>query len=476
MNAEHAIRPQPGPQESFLSTPADICFYGGEAGGGKSYGLILDHVRWKDLPGYSGIIFRRTSPELTGGGSLWEKCSEVYPRVGARGRAGGDLDWRWPSGALVQLRHLQHEKTKLDHQGKEYAVIGFDEVTHFSWSQFWYLVSRNRSTCGVAPYIRGTCNPDPDSWVRRMVDWWIGDDGFAIPERSGVVRWFLRDGDDQLVWGDSAEELVERYPHLTTEIDDEPMSFTFILARLDDNPALTKADPKYRARLMKLPLVERERLLGGGRGGNWDVRPAAGLLFKRAWFEVIDAVNERDVVRRSRGWDLAGTAEPTAKNPDPDYTGSMRWALMRDGTFVIEDAFEKRLSPLEVERALVNTASQDGPRVGVGLWQDPGQAGKAQAERLVRLLRGYRAKAIPAAKDKVTYAEPWSAQAEQGNIKVLRGDWNEKFFRRAEQFPEGLHDDVIDAGSRGFIDLTNTSAGWMADMKQAAAKLKGAAA
>lgn len=262
--------PQPGPQTAFLASSADIAIYGGAAGGGKSYGLLLEALRHKDVKGFGGVIFRRTSPQLIGAGSLWEEANLLFRPQGAKMREMPNLSATFPSGALIQFQHLQHAKDVHDHQGKQYAFIGFDELTHFEKSQFWYLVSRMRSTCGVRPYMRCTTNPDPDSFVRELIDWWIGEDGYAIPERSGVVRWFVRDG-DTLIWSDDPEDFDP----------DARLSLTFISASLADNPALTDKDPSYRAKLMTLPEVERERLLRA----NWDIRPEAGKYIKRPFFD-----------------------------------------------------------------------------------------------------------------------------------------------------------------------------------------------
>ena len=98
-------------------------------------------------------------------------------------------------------------------QGAEIALLGFDELTHFTAYQFFYLLSRNRSTSGVKPYVRATCNADADSWVAKFIEWWIDDEGYAIPSRSGVIRYFVRI-EDTIEWGDTREELYERFPHL----------------------------------------------------------------------------------------------------------------------------------------------------------------------------------------------------------------------------------------------------------------------
>src|SRR5690606_21698194 len=136
------IRPQPGPQEMFLATAADIAFYGGSAGSGKSFATVIDPLRHVHRPGFRGVMFRREMTRLIGAGSLWEETQRIYPLLGAASRMSPVLEWRWPSGAVIEMRHLQHDKDKHAHQGKQYAGIYFDEVTEFEEAQFWYLISR----------------------------------------------------------------------------------------------------------------------------------------------------------------------------------------------------------------------------------------------------------------------------------------------------------------------------------------------
>lgn len=427
------IRPNDGPQREFCRTAADIAIYGGAAGSGKSFALLYAAAKYTHVPGYTGVVFRRTAPELVGGGSLWELATQLYPVIGARYRESPVLECRFPSNALIEFRHLQHDKDKHAHQGKQYSFIGFDEVTHFEPSQFWYLVSRMRSTCGVRPFLRATCNPDPDSFIRTLIDWWIDADGYPIPERSGVLRWFVRDG-DELVWGEH-DELARRFPKLPAT------SLTFIPAKLADNPKLLEKDPAYEARLLSLPTVERERLLYG----NWNIRPAAGDYFKREWFPIVDET-PGEVAARLRAWDKAAT-EPSESNPDPDWTRGARVALLRDGRIVIEDIVGLRGRPLAVETAMRNTAEQDGRAVPIVLWQDPGQAGVVDVEHTLEVLFGFAVKVLRTSKDKETYAGAWSAKAERGKVLLVRGPWNEAFLGEAGAFPKGRHDDAIDAVS-----------------------------
>src|SRR5580658_6295618 len=119
------IRPQPGPQEWFLSSCADIAIYGGAAGGGKSFGLLMEPLRHIANQHFGGVIFRRTSPQITNEGALWDEAGKLYPLLGAEARV-GSLEYRFPAGASVSFRHLQHEATKFDWQGAQVPFIGFD--------------------------------------------------------------------------------------------------------------------------------------------------------------------------------------------------------------------------------------------------------------------------------------------------------------------------------------------------------------
>src|SRR4051812_4845056 len=201
-----AVAPQPGPQTAFLASRADIAIYGGAAGGGKSWALLLEPLRHVGVADFGAVFFRRSTVQIRNEGGLWDESAKLYPHVGARAREQA-LEWRFPSGASVSFGHLEHERNVYDWQGSQISLIGFDELTHFSARQFFYMLSRNRSMCGVRPYVRATCNPDADSWVAKLIGWWIDQEtGLPIPERSGVLRWFARVG-EELVWADRPEEI-----------------------------------------------------------------------------------------------------------------------------------------------------------------------------------------------------------------------------------------------------------------------------
>jgi Terminase large subunit, T4likevirus-type, N-terminal len=307
------ISAQPGPQTEFLRTAADICIYGGAAGGGKTVGLILEPLRHVGrVANFTAVFFRRTTPQITNPGGLWDESRTFYPRLGGIPHL-GMREWRWPRAGKIKFSHLQFETTVHDWQGAQITLICFDELTHFTAHQFFYMVSRNRSTCGVRPYIRATCNPDADSWVADFLAWWIDpESGLPIPERAGVLRYYIRVA-EKLVWADKPEELMRDLPRpedLPPGIDPpRPISVTFIPAKVFDNPVLLRVNPEYFTWLLSLPLLERERLLGG----NWKIRPSAGLYFKREWCAVVDEVPaDLNIVRY---WDLAATEKTEFNDP-----------------------------------------------------------------------------------------------------------------------------------------------------------------
>ena len=468
-SAPRRIGPQSGPQEQFLSTSADIAIYGGAAGAGKTWAILMECLRNAPInPEFAAVIFRRTMPQVKNPGGLWDESEKLYPLTG--GVPTSSLsEWNWPKGGKVKFAHLEHEKNKLDWQGSQIPLIIFDELTHFTMSQFFYMVSRNRSMSGVRPYIRATTNPDADCWVARLIEWWIDQDtGFPIPERSGKVRWFVRIN-DILCWADSAEELLKEYgnPNLPADHEEQvqPKSLTFIPGKLSDNPALMKADPGYLSNLKSLPLVEQARLLGG----NWKIRPAAGLYFKRDWVEIVDAVpSDLEIVRY---WDLAAT-EKTDQN-DPDWTAGIKLARHRPtGLYYWLDTVSIRKSPHGVKEQLKRSAEADGVRVRIGLPQDPGQAGKSQVSDLVGYLSGFTVRARSEKGDKIVRFGPFSAQCQAGNVKVLRGTWNDAAFTVLESFPQAVHDDEVDGCSGAFAMLNDASTGLLDYYEAEAKKVK----
>ncbi len=476
------ISPQPGFQTRFLSSGADITIGGGAAGCGKTAAEIIAPIAFVDLPEFRATVFRRNTTSLRAGGGAWDESQKFYPHLGAKPN-GSELYWQFPSGARVKMAHLEYDSTVYDYKSAQIPLIIFDELTEFSAFQFWYMASRNRSTCGIKPYILAGTNPDADSWVADVIAWWIDQDeflpggepnpryGFAIADRAGVLRYFTRVG-DELIWGDTPAEVAE-HPSVRADVetlmaeaaergepttfervvDDVVQSLTYIPGKLSENRVLERADPKYRGKLMAMTRVERARLLDG----NWKVKATTGDYFKRSEVTMLDFDPPDDEIAAIwRAWDLAAT-EVSESNKDPDYTAGVKMGRLKNGRYFVSNAIIVRRRSDEVRQLVRRTAENDGHKVKIALFQDPGQAGKDQAQSYIKLLAGFTVSAEPVTGDKETNAEPLSAQWQAGNVYVVSGEWNQLYFALMEGFPsKDVHDDPVDASSRAFKKCVNS--------------------
>ena len=280
------IRPQDGYQIDFASSKADICIGGGAAGVGKTFSLLLEPIRHKDVEGFGSVIFRRTNPQIRNEGGLWDTSVSLYNLLGAKPKQ-SSLEWDFGKSKL-KFSHLEYEKNIYDWQGSQIPFIGFDELTHFTKKMFFYLLTRNRSVCGVNPYVRATCNPDPDSWVAEFISWWIHQEtGYAIPERRGVLRYLIVDGENY-IWGDSKEEVIEKGWHILEDVVNrsgiDPNEFvksvTFIGGSIYDNKELLKENPAYLGNLLAQDKDTQMALLHS----NWKVVISENDLYDYASF------------------------------------------------------------------------------------------------------------------------------------------------------------------------------------------------
>jgi hypothetical protein len=298
------LEPQKGFQTKFLSSKADIVIGGSAAGVGKTFALLLETTRHiTTVKGFGGIIFRRTTPQIRNEGGLWDTSMKMFPHLNATPRE-SVLEWVFQNGNKIKFSHLEHESNKLNYQGSQIPFIGFDELTHFSESMFFYLLTRNRSVCGVKPYIRATCNPDPDSWVAKFISWYIDQDsGFPIEERVGKLRYFIKNGADY-IWGDNPNEVIEQASFLVG--DENPLRFvkslSFITGKLSDNKKLLDADPTYEANLLSQDEQTRNQLLYG----NWKYIDNDMYLFQHRDF--LDALESPINVKTGRKYITADIA------------------------------------------------------------------------------------------------------------------------------------------------------------------------
>jgi predicted phage terminase large subunit-like protein len=383
--------------------------YGGAAGGGKSDFLLMAALQFIDQPGYSAIIFRRTFPQLAApeDGLLARAQEWLAPDPQFDGLDtihGMPTRWKFKGGGTLSFSHLQHEKSKFDHQGPSYQYVAFDELTQFTESQYRYLSSRVRRLegSGIPLRMRSASNPGGDGhdWVKARL---------VKPEMPTADR-------------------------------------LFIPAKLDDNPHLDKVD--YEKTLSSLHPYERQQLLEG----NWDARPP-GSRFRREWFPIVDEAPV-EFRRQVRYWDLAATEPKPGR--DPDWTVGVKMGVTAESIFYVLDVQRFRTTPGGVDARLKQTAQIDGKAVPIKIEQEPGASGKIAAAHFIRLLAGWDVRCRPVTGDKVVRSNPVASQAEAGNVRLVRGPWNEGYLREHEMFTNGSHDDQVDGTSGALNSLTHS--------------------
>ena len=344
------ISAQQGFQVNFLESAADLVIGGGAAGAGKTYALLMEPIRHSANPHFRAVIFRRTIPQIKNEGGLWDTSKELYLKLRDNdGRQPTATDhppkWKFPSGATLLFAGLESESSKFSWDGSQVALLCFDELIHFSQSQFWYLVGRNRSTSGIRPYVRATTNPQTSGWVKRLISWWIYPDdyadvnlrGMAIPERSGVLRYYFRYSEN-MYWADSAKELLKILPADVADFCrlDLIKSATFVPGTLDDNKKLTACDPSYESNLFSQDRNHAERL----RRGCWYDHSGENELF--SFTDVLDLFTNT-FVASSPDWFM--TADVAMEGSDKFVVGI--WCGLRleniyvfdksDGKFIFDE-------------------------------------------------------------------------------------------------------------------------------------------
>jgi predicted phage terminase large subunit-like protein len=441
-----------------MASDVDEVLLGGAAGGGKSSAEIALPLRWCNHPRFRALILRREMTQLQ---DLLDKADDLYPREypGVRWR-GDENSYTFPSGAVVRFGHCKDSDDWEKYAGWEMHLLCFDELTHFLFKQYREITKRVRSSVPELPrYVRSASNPGSvgHAWVfKRWAPWLdpecvLEDWTATLRAAAGAVREVRGTGlparpglppaaGGQALWVVQTPQ-GERFS--STPVEGFPRR-TFVPSKLTDNPRLTEADPLYENKLLDNDPVRVAQL----RDGNWLVKPAAGLYFRREFFEIVDAAPMDGPC--ARVWDLAAT-EPSSDNPDPDWTVGLLGSKSADGYFYLEDLKRDRLDPGGVRALVLATAREDGVAVPCRVPRDPGQAGKDQAAQYHQLLEGFDIQTRVVTGSKATrwsiasaQASPHSTGGLKGRIRVVRGDWNDELFDELEALPTGSHDDIAD--------------------------------
>lgn len=369
----------------------------------NSDALLMAALQYVDIPGYNAVLFRDTFQNLIKPSGLISRAHEWLQNTDARWN-GDEKKYTFPSGATLNFSYLDGPLDHFNHQSAEYQFVGIDEMVQIRENQALYLFSRLRrlKTMQHVPIrFRGASNP-------------------PAKEQIATGAWVKR-----------------RYIDPDNRYDSQTKEYrVFIPARIVDNPYVDAED--YIKSLYNLDPVTRKQLMDG----DWEVK-MTGHLFNPDWFEIITVKELPEFVKIVRGWDFAGS-----ENVDSKYTSGFKMGVTNDNIYVILDINRFRGTPGVVENELYYTACRDGKHVIIDLPQDPGQAGKYQIHVLRKRLDGFMVKSSPESGSKIERAGPFSSQAEAGNVKMLKGKWNDDFLEEALLFPDGEFTDQVDSASR----------------------------
>ena len=339
VNDNVIFKPNDGPQTDFLAAPERDVLYGGAAGGGKSYAMLIDPLRFAHRAAHRALILRRSMPELR---ELIDKSRELYPKAfpGCKYKEVEKL-WNFPSGAKVEFGFLERDADVYRYQGQAYSWIGFDEITHLPTEFGWnYLASRLRTTdSDITPYMRCTANPGGvgATWVKKRY--------------------------------------IDPHPPNEAFVGEDRLSRKFIPARLDDNPYLAK-DGRYEEMLQALPPTQRKQLLEG----NWDVNEGAAFTEFEQDVHVITPFEIPISWERIKGIDYGYASE-----------SACIWGAVdaSDGTLIIyRELYQKGLTGVDLGEKITQMELNDPYSVqGVldtAAWARTGTTGPTVGESLIR--------------------------------------------------------------------------------------------
>lgn len=301
------------------STRAVFALHGGiMTHNSKSFSSLMEVLKDIKSPDFHAVILRNEKDDLQ---SLVTDSYKLFSQFGTYNKSQNDMTWNFQAGGWLKFSYyagaFQDFKTRF--QGRQYAYVCIDEGTQCPYRKFKYLLTNNRNAARLRNRFWITCNPDPESWVRKFIEWWIDDDGYIIPERNGVIRYCFMDGDtpDSIFWGDTREEVYEQcgtiidrlwkpsYADLGyTKLDMFIKSVTFVRADVSENIKLISTDASYIANLAQQDEEQRMRDLEA----NWNYKSAGDDMIKMDDLEaVFDNAEQRgDGIHRASA-DIAFT-------------------------------------------------------------------------------------------------------------------------------------------------------------------------
>jgi hypothetical protein len=355
------FRPNKGPQTDFLAAGEREVLYGGSAGGGKSYAMLADPLRYMGHPSFSGLLLRHTTEELR---ELIFKSQELYPKIW-KGIKWSERKMQWvaPSGARLWLSYLDRDDDVLRYQGLAFSWIGFDELTQWATPFAWnYMRSRLRSTSADLPvYMRATTNPGGrgHGWVKKM---FIDP---AVPNKAFEAT-------------DIETGQVLRYPEGHSKGGKALFKRKFIPARLMDNPYLAEQGD-YEAMLLSLPEQQRRQLLEG----DWDIKEGAAFTEFNRDIHVVEPYDIPNNWVKFRACDYGYGSK-----------SAVVWIAVSpsEQLVVYRELYVSKVLATDLADMVLEAEAEDGTiRYGVldsSLWHKRGDTGPSLAEQMI--VRGCR--------------------------------------------------------------------------------------
>ena len=355
------FKPNAGPQTDFLAAGEREVLYGGSAGGGKSYAMLADPLRYMGHPSFSGLLLRHTTEELR---ELVWKSQEIYPKIW-KGIKWSErkMQWTAPSGARLWMSYLDRDDDVLRYQGLAFSWIGFDELTQWNKPFAWnYMRSRLRTAASDLPiYMRATTNPGGPGhgWVKKM---------FIDPAPYGKTF----DATD-IETGE-----VLKYPSGHSKAGQSLFKRKFIPARLSDNPYLSR-EGDYEAMLLSLPEQQRKQLLEG----DWDIKEGAAFTEFNRDIHVVEPFNIPHNWVKFRACDYGYGS----------YSAVLWFAVSPSEQLIVyRELYVSKVLATDLADMINELEAQDGGmRYGVldsSLWHKRGDTGPSLAEQMI--MRGCR--------------------------------------------------------------------------------------
>ena len=355
------FKPNAGPQTDFLAAGEREVLYGGSAGGGKSYAMLADPLRYMGHPSFSGLLLRHTTEELR---ELVWKSQEIYPKIW-KGIKWSErkMQWTAPSGARLWMSYLDRDDDVLRYQGLAFSWIGFDELTQWNKPFAWnYMRSRLRTAASDLPiYMRATTNPGGPGhgWVKKM---------FIDPAPYGKTF----DATD-IETGE-----VLKYPAGHSKAGQSLFKRKFIPARLSDNPYLSR-EGDYEAMLLSLPEQQRKQLLEG----DWDIKEGAAFTEFNRDIHVVEPFNIPTNWVKFRACDYGYGS----------YSAVLWFAVSPSEQLIVyRELYVSKVLATDLADMINELEAADGGmRYGVldsSLWHKRGDTGPSLAEQMI--MRGCR--------------------------------------------------------------------------------------